>query len=249
MRGPATDAGLASYATRVAYETCPLGLISVSVGGPFGAGRFQGAFDRVQGNWVVTAVAGQEIPAGAHVALVITGDKFQSVKNGTVDERGTLKLDATKMPMWFDFVITEGPFAGKLQLGLADVAGDALTLTLAEPGDPVRPLATAPNKVTSTRLKPIAKQFEGAWEGGVSSSLRMVVRLSNGSDGLASGTLVSVDQGGVEVPIAAVVQNGTRLRLLPSIRGMFDGELKDGELTGTFTQGRAPRPLVLKRPK
>jgi uncharacterized protein (TIGR03067 family) len=136
------------------------------------------ALDRVQGNWVVTAASGEEIPAGAHVALVITGDTFQSVKNGKVDQRGTLKLDASRTPMWVDFAITDGPYAGKLQLGLAELSCDTLTLTLAEPGAPVRPLATTPEKVTSTRLKPIARQFEG-----------------------------------------------------------------------TFTQGRGPRPLVLKRPK
>lgn len=112
-----------------------------------------------------------------------------------------------------------------------------------------RPLTSATEKITSTRLKPIGKEFEGAWEGGISAALPMVVRLSNGPDGLATGTFVSINQGNVEVPIGAVVQNGARLRLiLPTIRGTFDAELKDHQLTGVWSQGR-PVPLVLKRPK
>jgi hypothetical protein len=45
------------------------------------------------------------------------------------------------------------------------------------------------------------------------------VRLTNRPNGLAAGTLVSVDQGGREAPIGAVVQMGSKLRLiLPAIR-------------------------------
>jgi hypothetical protein len=62
--------------------------------------------------------------------------------------------------------------------------------------------------------------------------------------------LTSIDQGGVEIPIAAVVQNGMQLKLLlPAIAGSYEGELKEGQLTGTWSQGPGTFPLVFKRTK
>ena len=80
--------------------------------------------------------------------------------------------------------------------------------------------------------------------------LRLVFTLTNGADGLATGTLTSVDQGNTEAPIAAVVQTGSTLKLiLPAIRGAYEGELKDGQITGTWMRGAGKLPMVLKRRK
>jgi uncharacterized protein len=98
---------------------------------------------------------------------------------------------------------------------------------------------------------PITKDLEGSWEGAVDINgtiLRLVAKLSNQPDGLATGTLTSVDQGGVVIPIAAVVQTGAHLRLVvPAVIGNYEGDLKDGQLSGTWTQGPNSWPLVLKR--
>ena len=81
------------------------------------------------------------------------------------------------------------------------------------------------------------------------TSLRLLLKLSNGPDGVATGTMVSVDQGGAELPIAAVVQTGSHLKLLvQAVAGTYEGDLKDGQLTGTWTQGPGTLPLVFKRP-
>jgi hypothetical protein len=57
-----------------------------------------------------------------------------------------------------------------------------------------------------------------------------------------------IGKGGTEIPIASVVQTGSRLTLaLPTISGSYDGELKDGVLTGKWTQGPNTRPLVFKK--
>jgi hypothetical protein len=78
--------------------------------------------------------------------------------------------------------------------------------------------------------------------------LRLIVKLANKPGGPAARTLVSVDQGGVEVPIASIFQKGSRLMLaLPTIAGSYDGELKDGVLTGKWTQGSNASPLVFKK--
>jgi hypothetical protein len=98
---------------------------------------------------------------------------------------------------------------------------------------------------------PVTKELEGSWEGTLDvggKTLRLLVKLANKPGGPAAGTLVSVDQGGAEVPIASVVQTGSRLTLaLPTIAGSYDGELKDGVLTGKWTQGPNTMPLVFKK--
>ena len=121
--------------------------------------------ERLQGNWALTSAAGQALPAGSHVGLVFAGDTYQGSTNGTIDERGSIKLDPTTKPISIDLVITEGTEAGKTQLGLVEITGDTMTLILAEPGSTVRPSTSSQDKLTLARVKPLAKDFEGTWEG------------------------------------------------------------------------------------
>ena len=207
--------------------------------------------EKLQGTWVLTEAVGMQIPAGAHKALVVTGDKYQGVTNGKPDERGTIKLNSATTPWSIDLVVLEAPGATGTQLGLVEVAGDSMVMALAETGQTTRPANLSGERIMLTKLLPIAKAFDGAWEGAVGDAgqaLRLRVRLTNGADGLATGTLVSVDQGGREAPIDAVVQMGSKLRLIISpIRATYDGELKDGQLVGTWRQGRGATALTLKR--
>jgi uncharacterized protein (TIGR03067 family) len=204
-----------------------------------------------QGAWVLTSVEGEGLPAGVHVGLTFRGEKYEGVKQGKVDERGSIKVDLAARPMTIDLVITEGIHAGKTQLGLVEVTGDRMTLVLAEPGATVRPTAMTQSPLGLTKLRPVGKELEGSWEGTIQTSsgqtLRLVIKLSNGADGLGAGTLTSVDQGG-QAPIAAVVHIGSRIKLIvPGVKGTYDGELKDGQLNGTWSQGRNSTPLVLKK--
>jgi hypothetical protein len=98
---------------------------------------------------------------------------------------------------------------------------------------------------------PITADFEGAWEGALEApgaKLRLKLRLSN-QNGRATGTLVSVDQGGVELPIAPITQTGQHVKLtVGAVSGTYEGDLKDGQITGTWTQGGMTLPLVFMRP-
>jgi hypothetical protein len=100
---------------------------------------------------------------------------------------------------------------------------------------------------------PITADLEGSWEGPLDVQgkvLRLVVKISRQPDGTGTGTLISVDQGNAEIPIAAVQQAGAKVKLLvPMIVGTFDGELKEGQLAGTWSQGPGSWPLALKRSK
>lgn len=103
----------------------------------------QGSKDAVadlQGTWVMTSIKGQPIPdAAPQLRVTFTGDKYEQRLNGEVNERGTIRMDASKKPATIDFVITEGEDAGKTQLGIIEVTGDTMRASLAEPAAPERP--------------------------------------------------------------------------------------------------------------
>ena len=94
----------------------------------------------LQGTWVIASINGQTAPEGAsEMTLTFTGDKYHQTLAGEVNERGTIKLDASKKPMTIDLIITEGTDAGKTQLGIIEVTGDAVRANLDTPGAAQRP--------------------------------------------------------------------------------------------------------------
>jgi len=208
--------------------------------------------DKLQGSWIVTAASGQDVPIGIVVNLRVDGNKYQSTRNGTVDESGTLSVDSSKKPATIDFAIAVGKDAGQTQVGLLEIVDDTATMSLAETGSTARPTAmTGTGALTLARVKPLPKELTGDWDGvldAAGAQMRLTIRLQNGADGLATGTMISVDQGNREAPIAAVLVRGPRVTMLmPAIRGVYDAQLKDGQLTGNWTQPGGMRPLVLKR--
>jgi hypothetical protein len=132
---------------------------------------------------------------------------------------------------------------GKTISGTFMQGGGSVPLTLAWKGE-----AKFEVPAKSTR---ISKEIEGSWEGTLDvkgTMLRLTLKLANAEAG-ATGTLISVDQNNVEIPLSTITQEGTRLTLLVNmISGNFTGELKGGELAGTWTQGPLSLPLVFKRP-
>jgi hypothetical protein len=152
------------------------------------------------------------------------------------------------------FVIPNAPgsptFKGTLSDDGATLAGDfaqgeaAFPFKLTRAGEAVSP--PPPAKSTA-----ITKDIEGTWSGTLQAggqSLRLTLKLANGADG-ATGTIVSVDQGGTEIPIASVIQTDAHLELsLPQIAGTYSGDLKDGKLVGTWKQGPGSLPLEFARP-
>ena len=121
-------------------------------------------------------------------------------------------------------------------------AGMGMTFTLAWKGEPRIEAAPKSTKVST--------DLEGFWEGTLSvgaTQLRLVVKLANDSEA-ARGTLVSLDQGGAEIPITQITQSDSVLTLVVGpINGRYEGTLKDGQLAGIWTQGPQSFPLTLKR--
>jgi hypothetical protein len=158
---------------------------------------------------------------------VTAGDSATFAMAGPGNPQFTGKIDATGKTWTGEF--TQGD--GRLPLSLTRT-GDAKI-------DPPKP-STA-----------IGKELEGSWEGSLDAggrTLRLVLKLATGPDGLGQGTLVSVDQGNAEIKIQTITLAAGRLTLfLPTIAGSWDGELKGEQLEGTWKQGPGSSPLTFKR--
>jgi hypothetical protein len=120
--------------------------------------------------------------------------------------------------------------------------GAKMPFTLAWKGEPK---LEAPPKSTV-----ITKDMEGKWEGALDvqgTTLRLVLDLANEA-GTGVGTVTSVDQGGVKIPVAQVSQRDAAVTLLVSaIDASYQGTLANGTISGTWTQGGQKFPLVFKR--
>jgi uncharacterized protein (TIGR03067 family) len=91
----------------------------------------------LQGTWIVSTINGQAL--GGEMALVIQGDRYHQIIDGSVDERGGVTIDPKAKPMTIDLAIEEGLDAGKKQMGIVEVTGDTMKLTLNLPGGTSRP--------------------------------------------------------------------------------------------------------------
>jgi hypothetical protein len=98
----------------------------------------------------------------------------------------------------------------------------------------------------------IGKELEGVWNGvlEVDGGMHVTLKLANRADGTSSGTLISVDENDLTIPVV-IAQDGAKLTLtLPMVGSSYVASVNAAgtELNGTYTtpQGLA-LPLVLKR--
>jgi hypothetical protein len=95
-------------------------------------------------------------------------------------------------------------------------------------------------------------RYVGKWEGSLETpggKLRLVFNLAN-KDGSASGTIDSLDQGAMGIPMNEIsATNGAIKIAVRIVTGSYDGKLsEDGKvLTGQWTQGGVTLPLVLNK--
>jgi hypothetical protein len=145
---------------------------------------------------------------------------------------------------------SEQPYKGELSAdgrtitGTVTLTGYSLPLELTRTGDArIEPPPTS---------APIGKELEGTWEGTLNASrgpMRIILTMANQAGGRATGQIVSVDEGGLRVPIV-IMQNGASVSYAATaVPSSWAGVLSaDGnELAGTFTQGSASLPLNFRR--
>jgi hypothetical protein len=103
------------------------------------------------------------------------------------------------------------------------------------------------------RSSRITKELEGSWAGALEAAgkkLRVVLKLSNGAEGAAIGTLDSPDQSARDLPITTIFQKGAELKFdIRIIGATYSGSLMpDGSaLVGEWTQAETKLPLTFKR--
>jgi uncharacterized protein (TIGR03067 family) len=93
----------------------------------------------LQGTWAISSINGEAATESNELKLTFDGNKYHQTLGGTVNERGTFKVDTTKKPMTIDLSIMEGDDAGKTQLGILEVTGDTMRCTFNPPGSTERP--------------------------------------------------------------------------------------------------------------
>lgn len=145
-----------------------------------------------------------------------------------------------------------GTFHGILLADGNSMSGDFIT---AEGGH------SAPFSLTRTgdariapapKSPPIGKELEGTWNGTLDvkgRQVRIVLRMANQPDGTATGTILSLDGGGVELPIAMTQKASSLIIDVTAVGGSYVGVLNAAgtELVGTWTQGPAVLPLTFRR--
>jgi hypothetical protein len=100
---------------------------------------------------------------------------------------------------------------------------------------------------------PIGKEMEGTWNGAIDAGgmhLRVVLKMSNQPDGTSSGTIISLDQGALEVPVALVQKADNLTFTVRMTGGSYSGTLNAAgtELAGTYTTAQGVAlPLTFQR--
>jgi len=188
--------------------------------------------DKTPQGWIGSASVPEQNASGVPLESIalVDGKWTFRMKGGPGDPtfHGTLSADGKAMTGDF----TQGPGSFPFKLTYA--------------GEP---------KVVVDKPSPaVAAEFLGNWEGALDAggqTLRLVLKLANVEAG-AKGTLVSVDQGGAEIPVSEIQQTGAKLALAVRIvGGGYNAELnKEGtELNGTWSQNGNDLPLRLKKAK
>ncbi len=113
--------------------------VALAVGLPQQAAKPSAATSALQGTWIVESINGEQAPPGsAELTLTFSGDKYHQAVGAEVNERGSFKL-APHKPMTIDLAIEQGADAGKKQLGIVEVSGNGMRMSLDTPGAGKRP--------------------------------------------------------------------------------------------------------------
>jgi len=127
-------------------------------------------------------------------------------------------------------------------------------------GEFVNPAGAAPSVLTRTgdarvaaaiRSAAIGSELEGSWNGTLEvegRKKRLVLKMTNQPDGTSIGTIVSVDDGSIELPVT-LIQNGPSLKVEVKLNGGVYAATITGanELAGTYTESGIQFPLTFRR--
>ncbi len=211
---------------------------------PVGAGHWEGAIQTPGGDLAVIIDLGQN-------------DKSEWIGDIDIPDRNmkdaplaNIKVDGAKVTFALAGAATAPAFSGEIAPDGKAIKGDFTV------GDNSMPFSlkwvSEPKVAVPVRSASLPKELEGTWEGAIDTpngTLRIQVKLANTADG-ATGTAISVDQGGVELPISDIKSEGDKLAFqVKVVGGSYEGTVNKeaGTATGTWTQGDNSLPLNLKK--
>jgi hypothetical protein len=215
-----------------------------------------------------SALTAQERPRGHWSGNINIPDQALAVEvdldKPAKDWVGSISIpaqNATGIPLEA-VAVTNGKVTFRIQgapgeptfIGALSADGKTLSGDFSQAGGsfPFQLSRTGEAKVEEIKRSPaVAKQFLGTWEGTleVGQSLRLILKVTNDESG-AHAVLVSVDQGGAQIPVATVEQKDATLTLsIKAVGGGYRGDInKEGtELTGAWTQAGNDLPLKFKK--
>jgi len=217
----------------------------------------------ITGNWLGTLDAGAAklrllFKIGETSGGVLTA-KLDSLDQGARDIPVTaitvkdhaIRLEVKSVQGVYDGTLDE---AGKKITGTWQQGSQSLPLTLERREGAVA--AAAPEKLSPTDLaasKQAAQRITGVWNGTLAAGgtgLRLKVRVTKTSDGAATGTIESLDQGAKDIPLSAITyKEGTIHFEARGIGASYDGTLSPAGviLTGQWHQSGQAMPLEFRK--
>jgi hypothetical protein len=152
----------------------------------------------------------------------------------------TLKLPGTGQGQFMGTLFSDG----KTYSGDFSIPEGAAPFVLTRTGDP---------RVVAALTSPaLGRDLEGRWSGTLEVNgrqLRLVLTMANQGDGTSISRVVSVDEGGMELPVTTV-QQARALTVTVKMNGaVYQATLDDSgaELRGTYSLQGITLPLVLRR--
>ena len=149
----------------------------------------------------------------------------------------------------FDIPSASARFSGTWAADNESIAGEFVNQAGAAPSVLTR---TGDARVAAAiKSARVGSELEGSWNGILEvegRKKRLVLKMINQPDGTSVGTIVSVDDGSIELPVT-VVQNGRSLRIEVKLNGgVYVSNLTDAdELAGTYTESGIQFPLIFRR--
>jgi len=149
----------------------------------------------------------------------------------------------------FDIPSASARFSGTLAADDQSMAGEFVNQAGAAPSVLTRTgEARVAAPIKSAR---VGGEFEGSWNGILEvdgRKKRLVLKMVNQPDGSSVGTIISLDDGSIELPVT-VAQNGRTLRVEVKLNGgVYVSNLTDSnELAGTYTESGIEFPLTFHR--
>jgi len=190
----------------------------------------------------------------------------------------TVDLDQNKKGAWIGSLTVAGSSSVDVPLNSVAVDGSAVKFTVGLPGptnfegklsaDGAALTGTASSAAGEASFQltragdanvklpppssPLPPALSGGWEGSLDAGgrvRRVGLKFTAAADGAANATLIAIDQGNLEIPVATVTIKGKDVQLeVRAISGGYRGALNDaGEIAGEWEQGGSKFPLTFKK--